>query len=331
MNKIPQQICGCTLHALAGDQIIEVSGELTVGRDNSCDVVLQQGQASRRHARLSPRPDGVWIEDLQSTNGTFINDTRLSGGVLARHGDVVRFDTMAFSVSVAGAEDADSNATMLRAAPTQRNVVAAPAKPAPKDQVVAAKATTSPPPAWALDGQQSVDGTQLFSGTMMMKNMDALAAAAAPAAAVTIPTLIGVSEAVQGMRFQLVASGAVNQWEIGRAEQCDIRIDAPSVSKNHAQIINEGVRWKLIDLMSANGTYVNGVKGLTSYLKSGDSVRFGQIECRFLLADGAGAQPQVEASGHGAPAAKMPRWQLGLISFAVTAAAVAAVMWLLGT
>ena len=34
--------------------------------------------------------------------------------------------------------------------------------------------------------------------------------------------------------------------------------------------------------MSANGTYVNGVKGLTSYLQSGDLIKFGQVECQFF-------------------------------------------------
>ena len=51
------------------------------------------------------------------------------------------------------------------------------------------------------------------------------------------------------------------------------------VSSMHAQLTNEGHRWKLSDLMSANGTYVNGKKANVSYLSSGDRIRFGPVEC----------------------------------------------------
>ena len=60
-------------------------------------------------------------------------------------------------------------------------------------------------------------------------------------------------------------------------------IDHISVSGSHAQLVQAGARWKLIDFVSANGTFVNDTKGLTTYLTHGDTLRFGQIECVFLL------------------------------------------------
>lgn len=305
-----------TLRALNGSQRIDIDRELVVGRDSACEVVLQEGQASRRHARLSPRPAGIWVEDLQSTNGTFINDQRIEGGAIATHGDVVRFDTTAFELQVEGEEESGSM-TIMRP-------VFAPQGDTPREQVVAAKAGAKPPPAWALDGQQNVDGTQLFAGTPLA--MPVSDAGVAPAAdAVTVPTLLGLGAPVRDVRFQMIASGAVSQWEIGRAEGADIRIDDTSVSKNHAQIINEGARWKLVDLMSANGTYVNGEKGLTSYLKNGDRLRFGQVECQFLLA----GQDQAQAATAQSTAADRPaRGKLALLSFAVTAVVIAVVAWL---
>lgn len=64
---------GCCSRLLALDWNSE-SDELTVGRNGACDVVLSDISVSRRHARLLFR-DGTWmIEDLDSTNGTKVND-----------------------------------------------------------------------------------------------------------------------------------------------------------------------------------------------------------------------------------------------------------------
>ena len=58
-----------------------IDRELIVGRDPECSALAMQlqqyGNLSRRHARLWPADDGVWIEDLGSTNGVFVNGKRL--------------------------------------------------------------------------------------------------------------------------------------------------------------------------------------------------------------------------------------------------------------
>ncbi len=51
----------------------------TIGADPSCDLVVSQDFVSGRHCRLSETPAGYVLEDLGSTNGTFINGTRLAG------------------------------------------------------------------------------------------------------------------------------------------------------------------------------------------------------------------------------------------------------------
>jgi hypothetical protein len=62
--------------------------ELVVGRHPSCDIVLTSASVSRRHAQLRFR-DGTWIlQDLKSTNGTWVNDARV-GRCQLRPGDRV--------------------------------------------------------------------------------------------------------------------------------------------------------------------------------------------------------------------------------------------------
>jgi pSer/pThr/pTyr-binding forkhead associated (FHA) protein len=70
---------------------IELNGSTIAGRDVESGVRLDGDDfASARHARIDPRSDGVWVEDLGSTNGTFVNGERINGQRLLRHGDVLR-------------------------------------------------------------------------------------------------------------------------------------------------------------------------------------------------------------------------------------------------
>ena len=62
----------------AGRQF-EISQPTVIGRDNTADLVIDDSQASRRHARIEPTGHGAVVEDMGSTNGTFINDNELHG------------------------------------------------------------------------------------------------------------------------------------------------------------------------------------------------------------------------------------------------------------
>ncbi len=66
------------------------SAAITVGRGAPNDIPLEDDFASTRHARIEPRRDGVWIEDVGSTNGTSVNGVQLTGPRKLVPGDVVR-------------------------------------------------------------------------------------------------------------------------------------------------------------------------------------------------------------------------------------------------
>lgn len=70
---------------------IEIAGPTVVGRDPTSGIRLEHDEfASGRHARIEPRPEGALVDDLGSTNGTFVNGTRLKRAQLAKAGDVIK-------------------------------------------------------------------------------------------------------------------------------------------------------------------------------------------------------------------------------------------------
>lgn len=65
------------------------NNELTIGRDISNDIVISDVEVSRKHARLLLQADGFVLEDMGSTNGTFINGQRLIGPHVLRPGEMI--------------------------------------------------------------------------------------------------------------------------------------------------------------------------------------------------------------------------------------------------
>lgn len=65
----------------------ELDGELTLGRAAGCAIVLEDTYVSQIHARVSRRDDQVMVEDLGSTNGTYLNRRRVAGPMLMKRGD----------------------------------------------------------------------------------------------------------------------------------------------------------------------------------------------------------------------------------------------------
>jgi pSer/pThr/pTyr-binding forkhead associated (FHA) protein len=78
----------------------------TIGRQG-CDVLLVDPEVSRRHAIVLDTSVGPAIEDVGSTNGTWVNDRRIAAPHLLRAGDVVRFGNTVWRVIDAAQEDAD--------------------------------------------------------------------------------------------------------------------------------------------------------------------------------------------------------------------------------
>jgi pSer/pThr/pTyr-binding forkhead associated (FHA) protein len=76
---------------LGNGETIDVTAPTVVGRDAASGIRLEHDEfVSAQHARIEPRPEGALVDDLGSTNGTFVNGTKLKRAQLAKAGDVIK-------------------------------------------------------------------------------------------------------------------------------------------------------------------------------------------------------------------------------------------------
>ena len=78
----------------------DLDDELTIGRSPGCGVAMPDDiYTSTLHARLFRRNDQLWVEDLGSTNGTFVNSEQISQAVRLGKGDLLQIGSTVFEVS----------------------------------------------------------------------------------------------------------------------------------------------------------------------------------------------------------------------------------------
>ncbi|MFP3855215.1 MAG: FHA domain-containing protein [Anaerolineales bacterium] len=130
---------------------------LTLGRDVTNDIVLADPEVSRQHARIKRTPGGYVLEDLGSTNGSFVNGERLVSPRVLNSGDLVGLgEDVTLTFEAAAAESA---ATVM-AGPGQGQ----PQQPAEQRQPTPPAQAAAPPPPAA--GEEEGEGrrTWLLAG-----------------------------------------------------------------------------------------------------------------------------------------------------------------------
>ncbi|MCX6512982.1 MAG: FHA domain-containing protein [Actinobacteria bacterium] len=95
---------GARLKALEGrglaEETFSLAKDATIGRASTCDVSIPADSfASTVHARIAFDEDGLYIEDLGSTNGTYVNAERVAGRTSLRRGDTVQVGESVFEVT----------------------------------------------------------------------------------------------------------------------------------------------------------------------------------------------------------------------------------------
>lgn len=82
--------------------------EITIGRDTAADLTVSDAEVSRKHARLFKQGTTYMLEDLGSTNGTYVNGQRLMGPHALRNGELIMFGENVGLVFEASSIDMDA-------------------------------------------------------------------------------------------------------------------------------------------------------------------------------------------------------------------------------
>jgi len=104
--------------------IFPIESKVVIGRDPACDIALPLEYLSRKHLELEVRSGHLFIKDLDSSNGTFLNGQRITESEI-KPGDKIKLDVLTFEVS---GPSHDSNKTIIRTAPP-KSAINTPQKP----------------------------------------------------------------------------------------------------------------------------------------------------------------------------------------------------------
>lgn len=345
----------------SGEQIVLDNLPLTIGRMKPAGAVIDIGSVSRNHARISRTASGYSIEDLGSSNGTFVNGERIQAPRPISDNDTIGLGSDVELLLVVASVD-NANATLIEK-PAKAPVAAAsdtsnrtmamepqPVAPAAASNKTAMMAPGSvpvaaPPPqlvvnesgqeakiytltapririgrgtenndivlnnrfvsrshaelekrgndyylipsanlsnSLILDSQPVMEPTRLFHGAKIRIG------GYAPGEVVALDFLSPLAEG--GLAPQQNIKFTENRlMKIGRNPDNDIVIPAPTVSQYHAEVEKIGKRYRLRDLRSSNGTFVNGkaISGET-WVQPGDAIQIGPY--RFVVDENEFAQ-----------------------------------------
>jgi len=310
-----------------------IESEIVLGRDDSADITIPAQAVSRRHAKLTRKGDAYEIEDLGSSNGTFVNGQKLSGSRSLKSGDNIRLGqiiTLAFEASLPAAPS--PAATVAHKAPPVVSNVAQTTigeEPLPSlvnaapPQLVVAIAGENPQTytltnqslsIGRVDGNDIVVSSQIVSGrhaklekvsggyqlsklpdaknpilfegrplegSRVLRHGDIIRIGSLDPGVMVSMTYNAPSQVSQEIQRDIVF-GQNTLIQIGRDSTNDVVLASPSVSRFHAQVEKVGQRYRVEDLRSSNGTFVNGERIDGSvWLKPEDTIRVGQF--RFVM------------------------------------------------
>ncbi len=251
---------------------------LLVGRSDSCDIQVMEGHPSREHARVMERNGSVLVQDLHSTNGTFVNNKRIEVDAVLQLGDVVKFGDEAFSVQSLTAPEATVMMRSLGVGAGQSAMVIDDDEDDEDDEdSTSLLEMYAMPPGW--DDGASFKGV---IGKLDEKKKGAINRYIEKfnrelKGRVGIFLIFFSEDNLPIFKSVLVTPGK-QSWTFGRSEDRDVCITDPCVSKHHADIHYKNGQWSIVDNNSKNGLVAKGMKASEIPLEDNATFEISSLE-----------------------------------------------------
>jgi len=127
-------------------------------------------------------------------------------------------------------------------------------------------------------GRAGPQGTQVFSRDQISDILDESAPADSER---QLASLVLLTSHPDGQQAGTVFSLSSDRLTIGRSSVCDLSIEEPSMSSEHARLVFSDDAWRVINLLSTNGVFVNDDKVFSHRLHDGDEIRLGRVRLRY--------------------------------------------------
>jgi len=267
-----------------------------IGRAPGCDLVVAEAQVSSRHCRLTHQADGFLLEDLGSTNGTFVNGAKIAPRepVHVPHGARVTLGgQVPMPWPVASADPAETSSPRPAAPPGSGRQITIGRSPDSDVQIDLPIVSWNHAVISEENGQYILEDRNSRNGTAIGGLSNRIQKAVLKPSdqvflgsyKISAAQLLSFDEKVEigEAAFQTVSFRG-NSMEAGRDPGCDIPLDFPMVSWRHARLTRTPEGILVEDLGSRNGTYVNGVHVTGKVLAlAGQEIGLGSV--RFQLMD----------------------------------------------
>lgn len=260
-------------NVLSGEVYPLTKSSCIVGRDHDCEVKIDSAALSRNHASLQITGDGVLLKDLNSTNGTYVNNILIQSATLLSYTDIitigshrlvllkppastggkgVKSSDIAEDFAYLDSDDRTSSNTMIRS--------------------YFAKSM----------GVMTQNGSYEIKEDESIESLISRALHAKPFDSKRVPAVLIVKTSRR--RGELIElkhpAGSDKEWAIGRSNLADVVLNDPTVSNLHGVISATNKGWVLCDNDSTNGVKINGnpLNGGEGTCKHGDIITIGGIE-----------------------------------------------------
>jgi len=261
-----------------------INDQISIGRSSDNTIFIDDKKISRKHAVLSLINNRLQIEDLKSSNGTFVNGERIHNVTTLKNKDTISFEKHLYTVNIEMKDFNNENVAEDKSKTHQTNVDETDESIEKSHNEVSInhpRNNENIPSSWVEDSG-TVAGTRMMDINELNKLRAGINKVKTNKSGNTqIHCFIdGVEEIFQ---LPIENESAVSGWEIGRDSSCDIVINHSSVSGRHAQIIHQNGRWKIVNLVSTNGILINGQRKLSTFLADGDKVGLGTVDLIFNI------------------------------------------------